>query len=162
MPTENLPVKSQDVEKTERQALVRKTDSEPCMSSAVSPTPEPKITDMECLINLVEKVETQPWKVDKSSASEVKFELFDAVHDLPKYIVDSALYFSVHIYHWPIPDDHVIYQQRKRLVKYNNFIELLELFSGSTICQGLLEDDDVKSVAVDATQSHTVSSGAVV
>ena len=37
--------------------LVRKTDSEPCTSSAVSPTPEPKITDIEYLINLVEEVE---------------------------------------------------------------------------------------------------------
>ena len=57
MPTENLPVKSHDVEKTERRVLVRKTDSEPCTSSAVSPTPEPKITDIEYLINLVEEVE---------------------------------------------------------------------------------------------------------
>ena len=164
MPTENLPVKSHDVEKTERRVLVRKTDSELCTSSAVSPTPEPKITDIEYLINLIEEVEIQPWKVDKSNASELKFELFDAIHYLPKYsiVVDSALYFSVHAYHWPIPDDHVIYQQRKRSVKYNNFIELLELFSSSNICQGLTEDDDVKPVAVDATQSHTVSSGTVV
>ena len=163
MPTENLPVKSHDVEKTERRVLVRKTDSEPCTSSAVSPTPEPKITDIEYLINLVEEVEIQPWEVDKSNASELKFELFDAIHYLLKYsiVVDSALFFSVHVYHWPIPDDHVIYQQRKRSVKYNNFIELLELFSSSNICQELTEDDDVKSVAVDATQSHTVSSTVV-
>ena len=60
MPTENLPVKSHDVEKTEHRVLVRKIDSEPCTSSAVSPTPEPKITDIEYLINLVEEVEIQP------------------------------------------------------------------------------------------------------
>ena len=85
------------------------------------------------------------------------------MHCVPKFciVVDSVLQFSVFVYNWPIPEDHAVYRERKRSMKYNNIVELLSFFVDFKICEGLEQDMHVKSVAVDPTQSPPVSTKSI-
>ena len=53
------------------------------------------------------------WKVDKckDSDGEVKIELYDGVHGIARYTVaiNTALEFSIYVFHWPIADNHAIH-----------------------------------------------------
>ena len=56
------------------------------------------------------------------------------------------------MFHWPIPDDHIIYIGGKRSLKSSEDAkELLGLVENSNLCEGLPQDDNTKSVVVDPT-----------
>ena len=56
------------------------------------------------------------------------------------------------MFHWPIPDDHIIYIGGKRSLKSSEDTkELLGLVENSNLCEGLPQDDNTKSVVVDPT-----------
>ena len=62
-------------------------------------------------MQLKEKENVGRWKVNKSYENEIRIELYDECHIMPKYtvVIDSVLEFSVFVFQWPIPDDHSIY-----------------------------------------------------
>lgn len=156
VPTENLPEKSHEITTPERRTLVRKVvDDIPSTSTAYSP-PQQITSSFECLIDQLEDKTTDPW--------QVRVELFDDIHSIPKYtvVVDSALEFTVFAYHWPIPDCHNIYQQRKRSVRYAEINELLSCTENSSLCEGLPEDDEVQSVATDPKGTPLQTPGTIV
>ena len=92
------------------------------------------------------------WKIGIFRKDEVKCELFGSLHCLPKYtlVVDSGLEFSVAVYNWPLSGDYGVYKERKRSVRYSSICELLHMIEGSSLCNGL-SDDNSKSVVVDPT-----------
>ena len=58
----------------------------------------------------------------------------------------------MYVFHWPIPDDHIIYIGGKRSLKCSEDTkELLGLVENSNLCEGLPQDDNTKSVVVDPT-----------
>lgn len=164
VPTENLPTKSHEDPKPAepRRPLIR---SVPGTSSSIS-SHKMQSKDKEQFKIFVKKINKEnldPWKADISKEDKIKLELCDNVHCLPKYtiIVDPALEFSIYVYNWPLPDTHFVYKERKRYIKYNIVKELLQTIKESLLCDGLPDDDDVKSVVVDPT-SKSAPSGTVV
>ena len=83
----------------------------------------------------------------------MRFELFDECHCIPKYtvVVDSTLEFSIFAYNWPVPDDNEVFKETKHSVKYLEIAELPKSIKNSCICEGLGQDENVLSVAVDPT-----------
>jgi hypothetical protein len=75
--------------------------------------------------------------------------------------VNSVLEFSIFVYNWPVPDQNPVYKERKRSVMYLDIAELLKLVETSCLCEGLEEDDDVMSVAVDPTENPDPESKSV-
>ena len=76
----------------------------------------------------------------------------DNLHCLPKYtvVVDSSLEFITYAFNWPLPDDHKIYMDYKHCIKNGEQVKnILSAIESSVVCEGLLEDDDLKSVAID-------------
>lgn len=157
-------MKSYDTPKEERRTLVR----EDVDMSSTSTTLSPKsltIPGIETLLmKLKEKENVGRWKVNKSYENEIRIELYDECHIMPKYtvVIDSVLEFSVFVFQWPIPDDHSIYRERKRSVKATHDIDkLLHFLENSCLCDGLPDIDEIKSVAVDPT-AQVQSPGTVV
>ena len=70
-------------------------------------------------------------------------------------LVSIKLEFTVYGFHWPIPDDHSIYNERKRSIRVDGVKELLSLVESSCLCDGLPEDHQSKSVAVDPNTDIT-------
>ena len=163
--TENLPTKSHEDPKpaAPRRPLIR---SEAGTSSSTSSSASSyKTPNKDCFEDFVKQINEEnldPWRIDVSE-DNVKFQLCDNVHCLPKYtmMVNSSLEFTVYVYNWPLPETHLVYKERKRCIKYSMVKELLETVKDSAVCDGLPDDDDVKSVAVDPT-SQSVPSGTVV
>ena len=97
--TEKLPEKSHDIPKRERRTVQRRQTldtpgNQPSTSTALSQ----KIFSIEDLNKQVQKESIHPWLTNKSNEDdEVRFELFDECHCIPKYtvVVDSTLEFSI-------------------------------------------------------------------
>jgi hypothetical protein len=66
------------------------------------------------------------WTVSQDKKN-VTFAWFDSVHHIAKFqvIVDCSLGFSISVYGWFIPDDHPIYLQHKRSVRFTTAYSLL-------------------------------------
>ena len=87
-----------------------------------------------------------------SPDGNIKCCLSDRVHAVPTYtvIVDSCLEFAAYVYNWPIPDDHEIYNDCKRSIKsVGDIREHLSTIETSKICEGVGEDCESRSVAID-------------
>ena len=160
IPTENLPKKPLDKPTKVRRTLVRNTAevpdaSMPSASSGLmseSPFERPSIEDFQSQLN---NEAVLPWTVDITRENEViKFQLHDGGHSIAKYtvILNTALEFSVFVFNWPVPDDHAIYNERKRRVcDLGDWKILLKSVEGSKICDGLPQDFVTQSVVVDPT-----------
>ena len=50
-----------------------------------------------------------------SNEEEMPVELTDSIHDISKYtvVVNSALEFTVFVFHWPVPDENPLYEENK-------------------------------------------------
>ncbi len=91
------------------------------------------------------------WKLDDEKTDELRLELHDGCHVIPKYtmIIDSGFTFTIFVYNWPIPDEHSIYKERARSVRNENIGEILRSIESAQICKGLPDITEVKDVAVD-------------
>ena len=122
----------------------------PSTSSAVLP-----VSTLEDLRKQLDERAILPWTVDKVSNNEsMKIEFHDGAHSIANFtvIVNAGLEFTVYVFHWPIPDDHIIYTGRKRSLKSSEDTkELLRLVENFNFCEGLPQDDNTKSVVVDPT-----------
>ena len=93
----------------------------------------------------------QGWKLDDEKTDELRLELHDGCHVIPKYtmIIDSGFTFTIFVYNWPIPDEHSIYKERAQSVRNENIGEILRSIESAQICKGLPDITEVKDVAVD-------------
>jgi hypothetical protein len=69
---------------------------------------------LEKLRKTVEKDEVLGgWQLDDEKTDELRLELHDGCHVIPKYtmIIDSGFTFTIFVYNWPIPDEHSIYKE---------------------------------------------------
>ena len=99
--TEKLPEKSHDIPNRERSTLQRRQTLDPLGNQlSTSTAPSQKIFSIEDLNKQVQKKNIHPWLTNKSNEDEVRFELFDECHCIPKYtvVVDSTLEFSIFAY----------------------------------------------------------------
>ena len=157
IPTENLPTKSYDRPTKERRTLVRiSIDDKPSVSTSDVPT-----LTLKDLEKYVIENNMLPWTVKLNNEKSTKFEYGDESHSIPKFTVDvnANLEFTVYVYNWPIPDDHSIYQERKRSLKTLDVaIEMLRSVTNSNLCPGLPQDiDAIQTVAVDPTWNEQLS-----
>ena len=97
----------------------------------------------------------RPWTVKtEGEDKEIKLELKDDIHCIPKYtvIVNESMEFTVYVYHWPIPEDHSVYCERKRRVSgMEDCKALLQVIESSNLCNGLPQDQRTADVTVDPT-----------
>jgi hypothetical protein len=110
--------------------------------------------------NVLEQLDEEsfaPWESEKMENGDMEFKLCDGVHSIAKYTVsvNSALEFTVMVFHWPLPEGHTIYTERKRSIRGEGVKELLSLVENSSLCDGLPEDHLTKSVALDPTPDTT-------
>jgi hypothetical protein len=150
VPTENLPKRSHEIETKERRTLVRTP-----LLAEVKPS-----TSALSSLSLLEQLDEEsfaPWESEKMENGNMQFKWCDGVHSIAKYTVsvNSALEFTVMVFHWPLPEDHAIYTERKRSIRGEGVKELLSLVENSSLCDGLPEDHLTKSVAVDPTSDIT-------
>ena len=99
--------------------------------------------------------QVRPWTVTREKENDdIKLELKDDVHSIPKYtvVLNSAMEFTVHVFHWPIPENHSVYTERKRrLNSVEDCQRLLHLIESSNICEGLPQDERTIENAEDPT-----------
>ena len=135
---------------------MRKPDTsvvdKPSTSADTEPQKSPQYTSIEDFTRQLESKNIEPWQIERSHEDEVRVELNDRIHSIPKYtvVINSSLEFTIFAYNWPVPDLHPIYVEQKRSVKYLDFVEFLQRIEHSRLCEGLKEDDDVMSVATEA------------
>ena len=102
-----------------------------------------------------------PWTVETTADNEdMKFQLHDDVHSIAKYtvLIKRGMEFTVYVFNWPIPDNHVIYNDRKRRIRrLEDCKELLHLIENSNICDGLPQDEITQSVVIDPTSDLDLS-----
>ena len=154
MPTESLPQRSHEVAKKERRTLVRKSPA----AEDIPSTSALSLPDIaEDVLEQGDNESIAPWESQIMENGDMKLKLRDGVHSLAKYtvIVNSTMEFSVFVFHWPLPEDHTIYTDRKRSIRGEGIKELLSLVENYLLCNGLPEDDLTKSVAVDPTSDTT-------
>lgn len=87
------------------------------------------------------------WTVD-SRDDKVVFSWFDGAHNVAKFevTIDCSLGFSVSVYGWCIPDDHSIYCEHRRSVRFTRPFPMLSSIANYNICSGLscVKDSDVR------------------
>ena len=85
--------------------------------------------------------------------SATRFMQFSPIYTV---IVDSSLEFTFYVYNWPIPDDHKIYNDRKRSIKsVEDMQKLLSTIETSKICEGVGEGIESRSAAIDPNADIT-------
>ncbi|CAB4044150.1 Transposable element P transposase, partial [Paramuricea clavata] len=156
VPTENLPTQSHEGETKKHRVLVKHTfPDQPSTSTGVTSS----TSTINALLNQLRKSDVLScWKVLDDTSSGFKMELYDDCHSVPKYtmICDSGLTFTLFTYHWPIPDDHTLYQEYNRSVRAENINKLLRSIESSQLCEGLPHIPDVKDIAIDPTSNDRV------
>ena len=156
VPTENLPEKSDEAHKRERRPLVRKADTSADTAVVEKPSTssqyEPQFSDIQDFARQLEQKIIQPWQIEKLYEGEIRIELHDKIHSIPKYtvVVSLSLEFTVFVFNWPVPDHHPIYKEHKRSIKYLDIDKLLQRIENPRLCEGLKEGKDM-SVATDPT-----------
>ena len=90
----------------------------------------------------------------------VVFDLFHSPYTLPKLSlsVTTGLNFSVAVYNWFLPDDHSIYSNHKRSIKYTSISSLMSTLEEASICEGLSIDEHVNAICEDPTPGSGTSS----
>ncbi len=80
------------------------------------------------LIVCLQQEDAEPWQVGTSNEEEVRTELSDNIHDIPKYtvVVNSALEFTVFVFNWPVPDENPIYKENKLSLMHVDAVDLLK------------------------------------
>jgi hypothetical protein len=153
VPTERLLERSHKLPKPKHQKLVQ---NEPKISHEIpvqGTASTSKQMSIKELIVRLQQEDAEPWQVGTSNEEEVRIELSDNIHDIPKYTVvfNSALEFTVFVFNWPVPDENPIYKENKRSVMHVDAVDLLRSIESSGVCEGLAEDMDVMSIAIDPT-----------
>ena len=159
VPTEILPKRSHEIEIKERRTLVRTPliIEDKASTSASSSLSLIDIVQGHDVLEQLDEESFAPWESEKMENGDMEFKLCDAVHSISKYIVsvNSALEFTVMVFHWPLPEDHTIYTERKRSIRGEGVKELVLLVENSSLCDGLPEDHLTKSVVLDPTTDIT-------
>ena len=158
-----MPLRSHETKKTPRRVIVRKEvehpEDMPCTSSSIiEPTTLCLDTNLHDLISQLNTTVLLPWLTEFAQDETIKCCLSDQVHAVPTYtvIVDSSLEFTIYVYNWPIPDDHKIYSNHKRSIKsVEDFQELFSTIKTSKICEGVGEDYESRSAAIDPNADIT-------
>ena len=136
LPTINLPQKSivtPQVDKSIRREIIR-----------VLPVPVVKsdqkrsYKDYDDYQKKVQKLKLGDWKVSSSLAYSI-LTLDDDRYQVPKFevYVDLSLEFIVRSYGWRIPDDHQIYKENKRSLRFSTVSSLLSSFNQYNVCSGI-------------------------
>lgn len=90
------------------------------------------------------------------------FEYPDQVYALPKFSfkVDRSLNYSIAIYNWFLPDDHRIYCDYKRSLRFTTFSTIESTLMQSKICKGVEKIDELlpqtSSVVKSKLFEHTI------
>ena len=157
-----MPLKSHESEKKPRRIIVRnEVESADDLPSTSSDFSEPTLCLNTSLTDLISQLDTSvllPWLTEIAQDENIKCSLSDKVHAVPTYtvIVDSSLEFTFYVYNWPIPDDHKIYNDRKRSIKsVEDMQELLSTIETSNICEGVGEGIESRSAAIDPNADIT-------
>lgn len=141
--------------------MTRVIPEEPEQASCSSSVPDIPVISIEDLRMQLDETTIAPWTVDKVDEQDcIKFKLYDQVHSVAKYtvVINVGLEFTIYVFNWPIPDDHLIYITRKRCIKtVDNATELIRLVEISNLCEGLPQDDETKSVVVDPTWEEEIT-----
>jgi hypothetical protein len=63
----------------------------------------------------LDKIAIMPWTVTKAYEQDnVRIELYDHQHGIEKFTIDTGLEFTIYLFKWLIPDDHILYIPVKR------------------------------------------------
>ena len=109
VPTENLPVRSHEVPKRESRRVLVRPDVEQNPSRPSSSKQQGESQRLPTMENLLLKLQIDEtvgnWKAHKVNDDEVRIELQDEIHSIPKYIVcvNSGFEFTVFVFNWPNP-----------------------------------------------------------
>ena len=100
VPTENLLEKSHELPKPGRQPLVRKVDNAVAGNPSTSSQSGPQYSDIDDFTMKLEQKKIEPWQIDKSYEGEIRIELHDKIHSIPKYsvVVSLSMEFAVFIF----------------------------------------------------------------
>ena len=150
IPSLNLPVKSVPVLPAQpRRELVRQVD-----------VPVPAVyRNLEQFKKKLFPLVMKGWSKTEGEDSVV-FDLFHTPYTLPRLSlsVSTSLNFSVAVFNWFLPDDHFIYKNHRRSVKYTSISSLISTLEGAQICEGLSMDDHVNAICEGPTPACGSSS----
>ena len=124
--------------------------------------PVEKLEDFDHFAAKVKRVVLEPWNLTACNNTEIRIELRDTDYSIPKYVihVDSSLHFSLHVFNWLLPEQHTIYTTCGQRINSAELSELLLSISNGEfkICEGLLQDEYISSIAKDAVDETRSSS----
>ena len=132
LPTANLPPKSHDIAKIGRKPPIKRVP--------------PTLMDIhiKCYNHFDEicmaagKLKSEDWTLLQKENS-ISFRQNSPPALLQKYeiLIDVSMGFSVGVYGWALPDDHVIYTKHRRSMFYIKISELLAMVGNYLICDGV-------------------------
>ena len=144
MPTLNLPVKSHETEKAlERPILIREH------------LPATSETKKACYLNINEfNKRCQNLKIAwnfRINDTTTYLELNVSPFLIPKYCVkvDDSLDFTITVFNWPLPDDHIIYKTYRRSFRNVFISDLLREIEGFNLCTGVND-------AIESSKLHCI------
>ncbi|CAB4007563.1 Hypothetical predicted protein [Paramuricea clavata] len=96
----------------------------------------------------------------KEDEDSVVFEFFQSPYTLLKLslAVVSGLNFSVAVYNWFLRDDHYIYSDHKRSLKFTSISTLMTTLESARICEGLNKEEHIVSLCEDPSPTCGSSS----
>ena len=139
MPSINLPEKSLSPSPTPRRELVRQVMPVPVLYE-----------NLEHFKKRILPLKMAGWSKTENEDSVV-FEFFHPTYTLPKFSlsVASGPNFSVAAYKWFLPDNHFIYNDYKRSLRFTSISTILSTLEEATICDGLTKDELTNSICED-------------
>lgn len=135
--TLNLPPKSHEVPETSR-----KPPTERGASDGNASATEHCFKNFGELSKSVPKMKLDGWTATELNGTTGKTLVF-CQKVVPEFIckyelvIDTSMGFTVYVYDWVLPDDHVMYKNDRRSMFNVNVREVLNTISQYSICEGL-------------------------
>ena len=144
LPTLNLPEKSVVTSQAVQRREVKKI-----VIPEVKLKEKHSYKDFEDFFKKVQRLKLGDWKVT-SSISKCILTLDDEKYNIPKFeiYVDISLEFTVRSYGWCLPDNHQIYKQNKRSLRFSTVSSLVLSLNLYVICSGISDGTNLPQLSI--------------
>ena len=150
IPSLNLPQKSHETATTSRKP--------PTVREIPIPTPQKCYKSFDEFRKAISKMDLDRWKINETENENVIISIKNDRELVNNFDieVDQTMGFSIYVYDWPLPDDHLLYIENSRSIFNISARNLMNGVQRYNICEGVNDATNMKEHLVQYERNRSV------
>ena len=150
IPSLNLPQKSHETATTSRKP--------PTVREIPIPTPQKCYKSFDEFRKAISKMDLDQWKINETENENVIISIKNDRELVNNFDieVDQTMGFSIYVYDWPLPDDHLLYIENSRSIFNISARNLMNGVQRYNICEGVNDATNMKEHLVQYERNRSV------